>query len=41
MNLSYSGQKKGEDKDGMKENIPEEDTPSWVDVKEKLFTRSR
>ena len=32
---------KGEDADGVRENISEEDPPPWVDVQEKLFPRNR
>ena len=35
----YQGCKKGDDKDGMRKNISEEDPPSWVNVQEKLFPR--
>ena len=39
--IFYHVWKKGEDKDVVRKEISEADTPSWLDVQDKLLPRSR
>ena len=39
--MFYQGWKKGGNKDGVRENISEEDTPTWIYVKYNIFPRCR